>query len=152
MKLEQFRDLTVSIAAIVFSVAVVTLVVYVLITIAEFGFETKKMIEQSKQYPTQSETDAQRELLIANVFCGKSDEDSLVTIMLQNSGNVEIKNIKCRITDTGGLIPDAEQQIIGSLPTESKDACTFTLKGYTKKPLRFEIAYGSKSLKDVCTT
>ena len=153
MKLENFRDLTISIAAIIFSVAAITLVSYTIYGIYLLDYQAKGMIEQANHYGNQSQLDimVQQESLSTNVFCGKSDEDSLATIMIQNSGSSEIKNIKCRITDKGGLASDAEQQIIGSLPPQSKDACTFTLKGYTKKPLRFLIEYGGKSIKDVCT-
>ena len=82
--------------------------------------------------------------------CNKIGDSYSAILEIENYGDNDVKNINCRITDNGGLKPDAMQQNIAILTPESTDACIFTLKGNFSKPLKFEITYGKKSVKTLC--
>jgi len=62
--------------------------------------------------------------------------------------NEDIKDIKCTALDTEFF---TETEIfIGDLSRGSEDVCKFKLKEDTKEPLRFEVLYNGKSIREVC--
>lgn len=84
----------------------------------------------------QEEDGAYRALLsITNYAFEDSNEDSDVH-----------RNIRCRVTESAGLTPDADEKTIESLTPGSEDFCLFKLTGTPQdsKIVRFSVSYDDR--------
>ena len=60
-----------------------------------------------------------------------------------------MENIKCNLVDKADLVSSEDSQVISSLTSQSTDICSFSLEGKYEKPLRVEVVYNEKSIKQV---
>ena len=82
--------------------------------------------------------------------CKKVREKYIVTVEVENFGQIDIQSLQCRILDKGDMRADADEQYLGALMPGSTDVCTFVLQGELIKPVKFEVVYDGKSTRDVC--
>ena len=81
--------------------------------------------------------------------CQTNGNKHSLTITVTNYGLDDLKDIKCNLIDKSGLTSLKDSQSIPSLETQSTDICNFDLEGVYERPLRYEIVYGEKSIKQV---
>ncbi len=81
--------------------------------------------------------------------CQTNNNTHTLTITLSNYGQKDLNNIKCNLLDKSGLISTEDSQTIFNLGIQSTDICIFKLDGTYEKPLKFEVVYGDKSIKQV---
>lgn len=141
MKPGTFRDYAIGICAVIF------VIIYTIDNIYYMHQASKTNAEQSRWFNS-----TQSDELGVYPSCEKLPEHYSAALEIENFGENEVKNIKCKIIDDGGLSSDALQQSIGSLTPGSQDVCAFILKGSFAKPVKLEVSFGNKVKRSVCTS
>lgn len=79
--------------------------------------------------------------------CQSNNNSNTLTIQIANYAESDVENIRCNLVDKAGLISSEDSQVISSLSSGSTDICSFSLEGKYEKPLRVEVTYNEKSIR-----
>lgn len=135
MRFERFRDFVLIVCAVVFT----SVFSYSMLTTTNAFSKSDQFLSSFPDY-TQIPT--------VDTACSSDNNKHTLTATISNTlGQNEFKNIKCNLIDKAGLTSAKDSQIISDLGPQSTDICTFELDGVYKTPLRLEVFYNEKSIK-----
>ena len=139
MSLEKIRDIIFIVCAVVF------VIVYSISNLIPIFFSSWYVDQTTSGYPSFSQD------FPPSVFADCQTKNNIHTLLitLSNTGQKDLKDVKCNLVDKSGLISTEDSQTISSLGLQSTDICTFKLEGVYEKPLKFEVIYGDQSIKQV---
>lgn len=79
--------------------------------------------------------------------CYSENDINTLTVTMSNYAENNLDNIKCNIIDKAGLVTSEDSQVVSDLTPQSSDICIFKLEGKYKTPLRVEVTYDERSIK-----
>lgn len=134
MNSEKFRDYTLAICAILFTLVFCVSNLYTTYT--------------TWQYASTSPSPNEPSLSVYSTCNINNDSTQSLSIALDNSFSLkDVKDVQCTIIDTSGLTISQKSQMIGDIPKESSDICSFALTGTYTKPLKVEVKYSGKTVR-----
>jgi len=132
MNSAKFRDYTLSICAIIFVLIFTLSNLYGIFSLSSIFSDMKGF--------------GQSDLGIIS-SCEYRQDRYILSINLDNYAADYYNNIDCKIVDSFGLIAAEKQQSIKELPPGSSDICSFDLSGDYTKPVRVEVTYNGKTVR-----
>jgi hypothetical protein len=147
MKISTFRDWTVSIASIVFIIAVLSLSYYIASSII-------KMNQQVAEYSNSIGGSQISKDVMESLNCYKDTNTGEYTaeINVQNTGDNLVKEFTCSVYDAGSLNAKISSVVISNLMPHSSDVCLFTFSGVVNNnvPIKFRFMYDSFNYTNFC--
>lgn len=140
MKISTFRDWAISVASIVFIIAVLALSYYVAVSVTKMN----KQIEEYTSTTSSASSDTPSIYTTESINCYASEKAGkyIAEITMQNTGSKEINVLTCKVYDSGILKVDQSTKEIKNLLPGSSDLCLFELSGIPNNaPVKFEFSY-----------
>jgi hypothetical protein len=137
MEIQKVKDILVTIILVV---CVVSFVFFIGIS----SYNLYKFTTEHWQNSSQS-TDGTDSIPNITSSCTQFDDTYMITIGI-DSFSKEMKNVKCRLINTGGMVADKEEIVIERVSPHSSELCDFNLKGSLLGPtIRVRVSYLLKS-------